>query len=130
MKIVLFLLLSCLSHFAAALDVALEVNTLIYKGKEYVRSGPVLLDYEGAKHPYIYPDFCPGETRVGYPDKCLQEGVFRRDQVKGLLSLTVTSSDPGLGWYGVFGLWQYATMELRSDAKLECGMRACWVVSR
>ncbi|MFZ1626717.1 MAG: hypothetical protein WAT81_02855 [Candidatus Moraniibacteriota bacterium] len=50
---------------------------------------------------------------------------YRRDQVRGLLSVTLSSSAPGFGWYGTGGLWNWSTLTtLRPESEAACTIPA------
>ncbi|MFA9262642.1 MAG: acyloxyacyl hydrolase [Undibacterium sp.] len=120
-------LLSCVARFSEAAEVIVMIDRLIYVQKSYSAQSPRIFGYidsQGQLNETIYPGPCPNVLVNGF--NCVPEDVIRQDQVRSLASLMIARSEAGLGWYGATGLWRWSTMKLRSDAALECGMRACW----
>lgn len=124
--LVITTLLPCVARISEATEVIVTIDRFIYAQKDYGDKSPTFFGYyngQGQSIEIVYPTQCPDDN--GY--HCFApDTVLRRDQVRGLASIAIVGSDRGFSWYGTAGLWRWSIPKLRSDAELECGLRACW----
>lgn len=119
------------SQCAKAAELIVSFDRFSYDRKDYAASTAVLTRYGGEPTDIVYPGACtraPNESR-GFTCTPSSEDLTFQDQLKGLVSGVWASSESGFGWYATGGMWQWSTLkplQLRSDAQLECGVRACW----